>query len=170
GARRAVCRPAWRFFASSSARRRRRRRAPVDQRGEADAAERQPFVDDGDVTPVVCLVDRAVRRHERRFRERVRLQRPFRRSADWTRVELLAAYQVAERFEIAGIVERSMRDERTVPYTVEIARARVVRIATARLLAEDDDRDAVAAALDAERVEWLMQIADQMHEELERDR
>src|SRR5262249_24618054 len=97
-------------------------------------------------------------------------QRQFRRSADWTRVELLAAYQVAERFEIAGIVERSMRDERTVPYTVEIARARVVRIATARLLAEDGDRDAVAAALDAERVEWLMQIADQMHEELGRDR
>src|SRR5438105_7758830 len=106
-------------------RRRRRREASIDERGEADAGQRQPFVNDRNAPAIVRLVDRTLRRHERGLRQRVRFHRPAGRSADRARVELLRANQIVEDGEIPRIVERPMRDEPAVPHAVEVARVRM---------------------------------------------
>ena len=58
-----------------------------------------------------------------------------------------------------------MRDQPAVPDAVQVAGA-----VAAGVGAEDRDRDVVAAVADAERVERLVEIADEVHEELQRDR
>ena len=58
-----------------------------------------------------------------------------------------------------------MRDQRAVPHAVQVA-----GIVAAGLRAEDRDRNVVAAVADAQRVERLVEIADEVHQELERDR
>ena len=63
------------------------------------------------------------------------------------------------------VVETPMRDELAVPDAVQVART-----VAAGVGAEHHDRNVVAAVADAERVERLMEIADQVHEELQRDR
>src|SRR5690606_28774792 len=71
---------------------------------------------------------------------------------------------------VGAVVEPASGNQLRVPHRVHVAGRRPRRIAAARRRTEEADRNPVAAALDAAGVPRLVQIADEVHEELEGDR
>src|SRR4029078_1010777 len=62
-----------------------------------------------------------------------------------------------------------MSNERRVPDAVQITRVHRPAVVGADGRSKRRDKDAVAATLHPERMEGLMEVGDQVHEELERD-
>ena len=62
-----------------------------------------------------------------------------------------------------------MRDELGVPDAVEVVGHRSVGASSAGGRTKRGNQNTVSAALDTERVKWLVNVTDEMYEKLERD-
>ena len=116
---------------------------------------------------VIPVVDVRIRRHQRFLRDPERLLRPLRRSADGKRAEPFPGDHAPQLSEIRAVFERAPRDQAVIPHRMQVAGNGPAAIVAAVGLTEHTDPDVVAAAADAKGVKRLMQIADEVHDELQ---